>query len=92
MTEKEFFYIFDDAVASLRVVEVDGKFYLDEELEIQVIFDSDDTSCYASWWEGCDDEYTSVEVFINRDDAVSSIRESLRRRIDFLQQRLDTLE
>lgn len=91
MKEKEFFYIFDDAVASLRVVEVDGKFYLDEELEIQVIFDSDDTSHYASWWEGCD-EYTSVEVFINRDDAVASIRESLRRRINFLQQRLDTLE
>lgn len=92
MKEKEFFYIFDDAVASLRVVEVDGKFYLDEELEIQVIFDSDDTSHYASWWEGCDDEYTSVEVFINRDDAVASIRESLRRRINFLQQRLAALE
>lgn len=92
MEEKEFFYIFDDGIASLGVVEVDGKFYLDEELDVQVTFDSDDTSHYASWWEGCDDEYTSVEVFLNRDDAISSLRESLRRRINFLQQRLDTLE
>jgi hypothetical protein len=88
----EFFYIFDDVITSLEVVEVDGRFYLDEDLEIQVIFESDNTSHYASWWEGCDDEYTSVEVFVNRDDAVSSLRDSLRRRIDCLQQKLAALE
>lgn len=88
---KEFFYISNDEITSLEVVEVEGNFYLDEELEIQVIFNSDDTSHHASWWEGCE-EYTSVEVFLNRDDAVSSLRESLRRRIDFLQQRLTALE
>lgn len=91
MTEREFFYIFDDEITSLEVTEVDDRFYLDKDLEIQVIFESDDTSHYASWWEGCD-EYTSVEVFVNRDDAVSSLRDSLRRRIDFLQQKLAALE
>lgn len=92
MERREFFYISDDEITLLEVVEVEGNFYFDEdkEIEITLIF-NEDYSLWASWWESCD-SYTSVELFHTREAAVASLRESLTKRIDFLKQKLAALE
>lgn len=92
MENKTFYYVDDESIQILELVKIEGKFYFDEdkEIEITLIF-NEDYSLYASWWESCD-EYTSVEVFVNREDAVASLKEDLTKRIAFLQQKLAALE
>lgn len=93
MKEKKFYYIFDDSVKLFEIYEKDDKLFVDEECENECSLDfNEDNELFVSWYVDCEIGYDSEQLYPTKAAATEAAKESLKKRIEFLQKKLAALE